>query len=282
MPLLLASSALRCSMPNALVTGASTGFGAGTVRRLRERGWTAYGTSRDPSRLPQDERQDMLPLDLRDGASIAALAATMDDLAGGLGALVSNAGIAVNGPWEELSSDDLRDQLEVNLIGTMAVVRGCLPALRKAGGVIVQISSVSGLTADAGFGAYNASKFGLEGATEALAAEVKGQGVRIVLVEPGPFRTPIVDVAPDIDGRLANGRYAKVWRDIDDWKGWFRAKAEDPAIVVDAIVAAIERDDAPFRIPVGTNVTTWIREHTEELLGDLDAAQRFLASVRHE
>jgi NAD(P)-dependent dehydrogenase (short-subunit alcohol dehydrogenase family) len=269
-------------MHNALVTGASTGFGQGTVERLRGRGWNVFGTSRNPSRAPGATRHQLLPLDLRDETSISALRSVVDELDDGLGALVSNAGIAVNGPWEELSSADLRTQLEVNLIGTMAVVRTCLPALRRGRGVIVQVSSVSGVMGDAGFGAYNASKFGLEGASEALAQEVADQGIRVVIVEPGPFRTPIVDAGPDIAGRDDHGRYAKVWRDLEDWRSWFRANAEDPQIVVDAIVGAIERPDAPFRIPVGSKVPTWIRENAAARLSDLDAAEEFLASLHDD
>jgi NAD(P)-dependent dehydrogenase (short-subunit alcohol dehydrogenase family) len=265
-------------MPNALITGGSTGFGAGTLAALRSRGWTAYGTSRRPDAAPADDTP-LLPLDLRDDASIAALGEFVRGLDDGLGALVSNAGIAVNGPWEELSSAELRQQLEVNLIGTMAVVRECLPALRRSGGVIVQVTSISGLIGDAGFGAYNASKFGLEGATEALVQEVRGQGIRVVLVEPGPFLTPIVDAGDEIAGRDDSGRYAEVWRGLEEWRTWFRGNAEDPRHVVAAIVGAIERDDAPFRIPVGSKVPQWIREHTQRLLDDVDAAQRFLASL---
>jgi NAD(P)-dependent dehydrogenase (short-subunit alcohol dehydrogenase family) len=262
-------------MPNALVTGASTGFGAGTLAALRTRGWTAYGTSRRP---PADatDRAPLLRLDLRDDASIAALGELVSGLDDGLGALVSNAGIAVNGPWEELSSADLREQLEVNLVGTMAVVRACLPALRRASGVIVQVTSVSGLIGDAGFGAYNASKFGLEGATEALAQEVQDQGIRVVLVEPGPFLTPIIDAGEDIAGRDDDGRYAQVWRGLEEWRDWFRTNAEDPQVVVNTIVAAIEREDAPFRIPVGSKVPGWIRSHVEKLLVDVEASQRFV------
>jgi NAD(P)-dependent dehydrogenase (short-subunit alcohol dehydrogenase family) len=267
-------------MSNALVTGASTGFGAATLRALRDRGWTAYGTSRRPAAASSPDGPPLLGLDLRDDASISALGEFVRGLDDGLGALVSNAGIAVNGPWEELSSDELREQLAVNLVGTMAVVRECLPALRHAAGVIVQVTSISGLIGDAGFGAYNASKFGLEGATEALAQEVRDQGIRVVLVEPGPFRTPIADVAVQTAQRNDNGRYAELWREFDEWGNWFRANAEDPAIVAGVIVAAIERDDAPFRIPVGSKVPGWIREHAQQLLADVDAAELFVASAQ--
>ena len=104
-----------------------------------------------------------------------------------------------------MTSQELRDQLEVNLVGTMALCRACLPLLREAGGVIVQVSSVSGQEGDSLLGAYNASKFGLEGASEALAGEVEPQGIRVVIVEPGPFRTPIVDRGPAGGGARSDG-----------------------------------------------------------------------------
>src|SRR5437868_4712999 len=135
----------------ALVTGTSSGFGRGAAERLVRLGWTVIGTVRDPTRTPAPRGCATAALDLRDPESIAALAHDVMGEHGRLDALVSNAGVAVLGPIEELSLAELRDQLEVNLIGTLALCRACLPALRAVRGVIVQVSSVSGRVADGGF-----------------------------------------------------------------------------------------------------------------------------------
>ncbi len=204
----------------------------------------------------------------------------VDALDGGLDALVSNAGFGIVGPLEEVSDAEFRDQLEVNLVGTMALCRACLPALRRAGGVIVQISSVGGQVGSSGLGAYNASKFGLEGASEALAEEVGSQGVRVVLVEPGAFRTSIAAKSPAIRGRGGSGQYEALWQELDDFLGYLDADAEDATIAIDAIVAAATVPGAPFRLPVGSGIGSSIREKVAKVLADVDAAEAFLASNR--
>jgi NAD(P)-dependent dehydrogenase (short-subunit alcohol dehydrogenase family) len=263
------------SVSLALVTGTSSGFGLATAERLTNLGWSVVGAMRDPSRAGTVPWEPV-PLDLRDPASIIAVAARF----GTLDALVSNAGFGLLGAWEELTSEELRDQLEVNLVGTMALCRACLPALREAGGVIVQVSSVSGQWGDPLFGAYNASKFGLEGASEALAEELKDQGVRVVVVEPGPFRTPIATKGPHAAGKDPTGRYREQWRETDEFLTFIQNQAEDAEIAVDAIVAAVTVPGAPFRIPVGKDAGTWVREHAEGVIADVERAEVFLEANR--
>ena len=267
-------------MPNALITGTSSGLGKLTAERLAALGWTVTGAQRNPGAAANEQRWETIALDLTDQASIDATAAHVRESHGRLDALVSNAGYGLLGPWEEMTSQELRDQLEVNLVGTMALCRACLPLLREAGGVIVQVSSVSGQEGESSFGAYNASKFGLEGASEALAAEVGAQGIRVVIVEPGPFRTPIAGRSPHVAGRGSAGRYDEQWRETDEWLEWFREGAEDPQLAVDAIVAAATVPGAPFRIPVGTEAGTWVREHAEGIIADVERAEAFLREFR--
>ena len=267
-------------MPTAIVTGTSSGFGRATAERLMRLGWAVTGTLRDP-RTTGDEGWETIGLDLRDPDSIEAVA-TVCERIGALDALISNAGLVVFGPLEEIGSEELRDQLEVNLVGTMALVRVCLPALRAARGVVVQVSSVAGQCGYAGFGAYCASKFGLEGATEAMAEETGTQGVRFVIVEPGPFRTPIGAKAPKAAKRDATGLYDRVWREeVDDFIDFLAEEAEDPEIAVDAIVAAATVPGAPFRIPVGDGIGEEMREHAHRILADIDRAHAFLSANRH-
>jgi NAD(P)-dependent dehydrogenase (short-subunit alcohol dehydrogenase family) len=266
-------------MPHALVTGTSSGLGALTAERLVGLGWAVTGTARRPPESP-GAGWEVLALDLTDEASIESVAARLAEAPGRLDALVSNAGFAMLGPWEEMTSREFRDQLEVNLVGTMALCRACLPMLRASGGVVVQISSIGGQWGSSLFGPYNASKFGLEGATEALAEEVAPDGIRVVIVEPGPFRTPIIERVPAVEGRGSTGRYGTMWVELDEWMEWFRGEAEDPQQAVDAIVAAATVPGAPFRIPVGTGAGADIREHAEGIIADVDRAEAFLRGFR--
>ena len=179
------------------------------------------------------------------------------------------------GPVEELSLAELRDQLEVNLFGTLDLCRACLPLLREAQGVIVQVSRCP-VGRRGSFAAYCASKFALEGASECLAAELAPQGVRVVIVEPGPFTTPIAGKGMNAAARGATGLYDAVWQEVDEFTAFIADGAEDPAIAVDAIVAAVTVPGAPLRLPVGKNNGNWLRESFAEALRDVEQAEEFL------
>lgn len=144
----------------------------------------------DAERLGATDGIDAVKLDVTDAGSIAAAAERVGrDLAG----LVNNAGVAVTGPLEFLPVDDLRRQLEVNLVGQVAVTQAFLPALRSARGRVVNISSIGGRVALPLAGPYAASKFALEAVSDVLRREVASQGVKVVVVEPGGIKTPIWD-----------------------------------------------------------------------------------------
>lgn len=263
-------------MAVALVTGTSSGFGRSTAERLARLGWEVVGTVRDPEGTAAPVGCRMVGLDLRDTASIAAAVADVEERYGRLDALVANAGIAVIGPLEELSIAEVRDQLEVNLVGTLALALECLPALRAARGVIVLVSSVSGRLTDPGFGAYCASKYGLEAVGGTLAVELAPQGVRVVLVEPGPFRTSIGANATTALGRGTTGLYGDVWRELDEFVAFLRDEAEEQELAVDAIVAAATVAGAPLHLPVGSATEEWVRGTLEAQLAGLEEARAFL------
>jgi NAD(P)-dependent dehydrogenase (short-subunit alcohol dehydrogenase family) len=261
-------------MAVAVVTGTSSGLGFGVASALSARGWDVIGTV-----LPGvdvDLPWRTVPLDVTDDVAVAALRGLVG---GRLDALVNNAGIALAGPWEEVVPSELRRILDVNVVGAMAVTRACLPALRVAQGVIVNVSSVSGQAGDPLMGPYNASKFALEGASEALRAELKPFGVRVHLVEPGPFRTPI-----SLAGEAAAARgealvYAAHWQAVDDWMAWHAASSADPQACVDAIVGAVLRPDAPFRIPVGDGIADVLCRHAAKVVESATRAEEFLRTL---
>jgi NAD(P)-dependent dehydrogenase (short-subunit alcohol dehydrogenase family) len=174
-----------------LVTGASTGIGEATALHLKELGFDSVGAVRkeeDAERL-RSHGLRTVKLDVTDPGSISAARAELGD--GPLAGLVNNAGIAVAGPLEFLPLDQLRLQLEINLVGQVAVTQQFLPALRAGQGRIVNLSSIGGRVALPLVAAYNASKFALEGISDSLRRELHGQGVDVILIEPGGVKTPI-------------------------------------------------------------------------------------------
>jgi NAD(P)-dependent dehydrogenase (short-subunit alcohol dehydrogenase family) len=265
-------------MPRAVITGTSSGLGHGVAQTLHDLGWEVLGTILDPADA------EALPwptvvVDVTDDGAVEELGRAAAQRWDGLDALVNNAGIALGGPWEEVAPDELRLILGINLVGAMAVTRACLPLLRAAHGAVVNVSSISGQVGDPAMGPYNASKFGLEGASEALRAELRGHGVRVHVVEPGPFRTPISAASPQAAAKDPHGPYAEQWKQIDDWLAWHATTSDDPAACVTAIVGAVTRPDAPFRIPVGTGVADAVRNHAQKVIAQADAAEEFLRSL---
>jgi NAD(P)-dependent dehydrogenase (short-subunit alcohol dehydrogenase family) len=183
---------------SALVTGASTGIGAATVAELVGRGlrvWAGVRGEDAAARLADEhgEKVRVLRLDVTDPDAVAA-AGEQVTAAGPLHGLVNNAGVALPGPLEFLPIAALRDQLEVNLLGQLAVTQAVLPALRDArdpAGRIVMVGSIGGRIAAPMLGAYHAAKFGLVGLTDTLRAELAPWHIRVILIEPGAIATPI-------------------------------------------------------------------------------------------
>jgi len=164
-----------------LVTGASSGIGQATARLLTEQGFKVYGTSRKPD-------GNLIPLDVRSDDSVRACV----ERVGPIDVLVNNAGYTLMGAAEETSVDEAKAQLETNFFGVVRMVNAVLPAMRKAGaGKIINVGSLAGITAIP-FGAfYTASKFALEGYSEALWHELRPLGINVTLIEPGFVHTPI-------------------------------------------------------------------------------------------
>jgi NAD(P)-dependent dehydrogenase (short-subunit alcohol dehydrogenase family) len=181
----------------ALISGASTGIGRACAEHLDQLGFTVFAGVRkqsDADSLSGGGRKRIRPLmlDVTDAGSIAAAMRTVEEASpAGLAGLVNNAGVSVGGPLEFVTLDDLRRQLEVNFIGQVAVTQAALPALRKARGRIVNMTSIGGRLASPFLGPYNASKFALEAVTDALRIELRQFGIEVAAVEPGAVATPI-------------------------------------------------------------------------------------------
>jgi NAD(P)-dependent dehydrogenase (short-subunit alcohol dehydrogenase family) len=193
-----------------IVTGASTGIGEAAATHLHSLGFTVLAgvrTHEDATRVAARglERMTPLMLDVTDPASIAAAADQVEDELGavGLAGLVNNAGIAVSAPLEFVPIDALRAQLEVNVIGQVAVTQAFLPLLRVAQGRIVNMGSIGGRVALPLVGPYAASKFALEAITDTLRRELRGHGIEVVVIEPGGIKTPIWEKGEATAERIA-------------------------------------------------------------------------------
>jgi NAD(P)-dependent dehydrogenase (short-subunit alcohol dehydrogenase family) len=182
--------------PVILVTGASSGFGAAIAARLAQGGCRVYGTSRrapggtSPAPVNGDPYPRMVPMDVRDDGSVSRAVTVICEREGRIDVVVNNAGIGFAGAIEDTTPSELWQQLETNLVGVLRVCREVLPIMRRqGGGRIINVGSLAGIIALPFQGAYSASKFALEGLTEALRMETRPFGIHVSLLEPGDFRT---------------------------------------------------------------------------------------------
>jgi NAD(P)-dependent dehydrogenase (short-subunit alcohol dehydrogenase family) len=174
-----------------LVTGASSGIGLACATHLAGRGFRVYGTSRRAAAGPVGN-VTMLTADVTDDQSVDQAVAAVMDREQRLDIVVNNAGMGIAGPVENTSIEEARSQLEVNFFGALRVCRAVLPAMRsQRSGYIVNIGSIGGLIAIPYQAMYSASKFALEGLSEALRMEVRPFGIRVVLIEPGDHKTAL-------------------------------------------------------------------------------------------
>jgi NAD(P)-dependent dehydrogenase (short-subunit alcohol dehydrogenase family) len=236
----------------AAVTGASRGIGRATALELARHGHRVFALARTFADLEQlalgASKQDLkiepIALDVADEASrAAAVRAILDATDGhGLDILVNNAGYGQLGPLEEISPEKLRRQLEVNVIGLVAFTQPWLPMMRaRHAGHIVNVSSIAGRVATPFMGAYNASKFALEGLSDAWRLELAPFGVHLVLVAPGPVRTDFGAAAARLseeDPASPYARYTRRWRGARKRTDLFD---RSPDVVAKAIARAVEK-----------------------------------------
>ncbi len=252
-----------------LVTGASSGFGSALAQAALAAGDVVVGAARRTNALPAGV--DPLELDVTDGQACAAAVATVVERHGRLDVLVNTAGRALIGAAEETTDEELRDLMDVHFFGPVNLTRAALPGMReRGGGTIVQFSSLGGRTSFAGVSAYSASKFALEGFSESLAAEVGPLGVRVLIVEPGAFRTGLHGGAMRMTEPIAAyddivGPVRKMQEDFDG------AQRGDPAKAARAILAAIDADQPPLRLVLGNDAVDAVGGALERNLAELRA-----------
>jgi len=217
-----------------VVTGASSGIGEACARRLAGLGFHVFAGVRkqaDGERLQREiNGVTALIVDVVDQDSIAHAARTVSEQTGGrLAGLVNNAGVAVPAPIEHQPIEDFRRQIEVNLVGQVAVTQAFLPQLRAARGRIVNMSSIGGKVAVPLLGAYAASKFGLEGFSDTLRRELRPWGIHVSVIEPGTIATPIWDKGIASGDELEASMGAEAKRDYGPLIATVRTASEQGA-----------------------------------------------------
>jgi len=259
-----------------LVTGASSGFGRAIARAALSRGDTVVGTARRAERLDDlireapEGKAHALSLDLTDTEGIGRAVEEVLERFGRIDVLVNNAGHGQVGAVEETTDEELRAIFEVHVFGPAALVRAVLPAMReRRSGAIVQVSSFGGQVAYPGFSAYCATKFALEGFSEALAAEVAPMGVKVLIVEPGAFRTGFSDGGL-VESRAFPEYQATVGPTREMIKGIDGTQPGDPTKAAEAILAALDAEDTPLRLPLGADAVEGIRAKLETVRHEID------------
>jgi NAD(P)-dependent dehydrogenase (short-subunit alcohol dehydrogenase family) len=249
-----------------LITGASKGFGRTIAEAALARGDKVIAAVRRPESVA-DLDVDAVALDIADPTRIEPAVEEVLAKHGHVDVLVNNAGRGLVGAAEDLPDEDLRDLMELHFFGPVALTRLLLPSMRARGsGAIVQMSSQGGRFSFPGVSAYSASKFALEGWSEGLAAEVAPFGIRVLIVEPGPFRTSFNE--PDALGVAA---ISDVYKDsvgpvAGALEGANGEQPGDPARAAQAILAALDSPEPPLRLPLGNQAV-------DEVLSHLDAAR---------
>lgn len=237
------------------ITGCSTGFGRQLAMHVLERGYRTVVTARNPadvSDLAKIRNSLVLKLDVTDQGQIAAAIKAAELEFGGIDVLVNNAGIGYFAAVEESEEEEVRRMFEINVFGVSRMIHAALPGMReRRKGFIVNFSSIGGLRSFPSVGYYNATKFAVEGLSEALWQEVEPLGIKVMLVEPSGFRT-------DWAGRSANEAKLKI-KDYaltaGAWRSQVRAssgeQAGDPMRAAQAIVKAVESANPPHRLLLG-------------------------------
>jgi NAD(P)-dependent dehydrogenase (short-subunit alcohol dehydrogenase family) len=258
------------------ITGTSSGFGRLMTEKLLARGDTVVATLRrtgalDDLQTQYADRLDIVELDVTDSAAVRRTVDTAFATHERIDVVVSNAGYGLFGAAEELTDEQIRQQIDTNLIGSMQLIRAALPNLRaQGGGRIIQVASEGGQFAYPGFSAYHATKWGIEGFVEAVAQEVADFGIELTIAEPGPAATDF-GAALALATPLAayeGSLLGEVRRSITG--GTFETRG-DPDKFAQAIIDTADQTPAPRRITLGSDAYTHIRSALQSRLDELES-----------
>jgi NAD(P)-dependent dehydrogenase (short-subunit alcohol dehydrogenase family) len=259
------------------ITGASTGFGRILSEEVLKAGDNVVATARKVEQVADLEQKYpshalALPLDVTKQDHVDTAVANTLERFGRVDVLVNNAGYGVAGAIEEVSEAELSPMYETNVFGLLRVTRAFLPQLRKQrSGHILNLSSIGGLTAGPGWGTYQSTKFAVEGLSEALAQEIAPLGIRLTIVEPGPFRTDFlgrsgVEAAKRIDDYDSTAANARRYMG-----GQHGRQPGDPLKAVNAMMQVVDSENPPLRLLLGAGALKRVREKLEKWQKELAA-----------
>ncbi len=265
------------SNPVWLITGCSTGFGRELAKLVLARGWRAVVTARNPAQLTDiaeghAESALVLPLDVTQRAQIDHVVAEAKRRFGRIDVLVNNAGYGYLAAIEEGEDDAVRAMFETNVFGLIDMTKAVLPIMREQrSGLIVNVSSIGGLTSFAATGYYHGTKYAVEGISESLATEVKPLGIDVLIVEPGPFRTnwagpSIKQSATRIDAYAETAGERR--KQTEARSGH---QAGDPVRAAQAIIDAALSEAPPLRLLLGKMALELARKKLDFMRTDFDA-----------
>jgi len=271
-----------------LVTGAGRGLGVDIVKAALAAGHSVVATGRDPAKVAdavgKHENLRTTKLDItrfEDAESAAAFAVAEF---GRIDVLVNNAGNFFAGYFEELSTEQVRHQIDTLLFGPMNVTRAVLPIMRKQrSGLVVSLSSVAGFVGQTFCSAYAAAKFGIEGWMESLASEVEPFGIKTMLVEPGFFRTELLSNDSTKFAELSIDDYAaSTTQTVAAWKSMDGKQGGDPAKLAGALVQLAAQQEPPVRFAAGADAVQALEAKARLLLDQADAHRELSSSLAVE
>src|SRR3954447_25684823 len=271
-----------------LITGAGRGMGVEFARAALAAGHNVVATGRNPdagsSAVGEHENLLVTALDVTDPHSAEAAAAAAVERFGRIDVLLNNAGSFVAGFFEELTTEQVRAQMETNLFGPMTVTRAGLPGMRRQhAGLVIAVSSAAGVAGGASASAYAASKFALEGWMESLAGEVEPFGIQTMIVEPGFFRTELLTPESTTFGELSIDDYDEARGESNAfWASMNGQQAGDPAKLARALVQLADSDEPPLRWTAGEDAVGGVEDKARLLLEQIDAHRELSVSLAHE
>jgi NAD(P)-dependent dehydrogenase (short-subunit alcohol dehydrogenase family) len=258
------------------ITGCSTGFGRELAKLVLARGWRAVVTARDASKVADiaaghDDRALILPLDVTRRAQIDEVVAQAKQRFGRIDALVNNAGYGYLAAIEEGEDEAVRAMFETNVFGLVDMTKAVLPIMREQGsGLIVNISSIGGITSFAATGYYHGTKYAVEGISESLAIEVKPLGIDVLIVEPGPFRTNWAGPSIKQSATRINAYASTAGERRKQTETRSGSQAGDPVRGAQAIIDAALSDTPPLRLLLGRTALELARKKLDLLRNDFD------------
>ncbi len=258
------------------ITGCSTGLGRALAKAVLANGWNAVVTARDPQSVADiaTSHADLalaLKLDVTDSAQIAEAVQQAEARFGGIDVLVNNAGYGYRGAVEEANDAEMRALFDTNFFGLVAMTQAVLPGMRaRESGYIINISSVGGRMAAPGSGFYSATKFAVEGMSDALRKELKPLGIGVMVVEPSGFRTDFAGRSLRQSARTIEAYAPTAGRRRKENITNDGRQAGDPMRAAEAIIRAVQSNKPPFRLALGRDAVVRIRAEMEDQRNDLD------------